>query len=299
MRKLRIYIAGKMRGIKLYNFPAFEKAAEMLRHWGYAVISPAELDGDVGFDPAELPDGFDWNTIPEGFDINDCLRRDVDALTEVDAVYLLPGWEKSSGARMEKAVAEFLGLKVLYAGEGSSSVTRTNPELLTPDPLPKSVPEGCTVREVAKSEGVFADGGPFTSLPPIPVGTPMVWETPPPIPEDSAKRKEYPIQTGLLDYFPHALAAVAHLSYLGNEKHNPGEPLHWSRAKSNDHSDCRGRHCLENDDVEAAWRALAVLQVKLEQPVAVPLRPHDDADYAGALGAKFAATQGKPKGETL
>lgn len=88
----------------------------------------------------------------------------------------------------------------------------------------------------------------------------------------SAQRKEYPITTGVLDYFPDAIAMVAHVSYLGNQKHNPGQPLHWSRGKSTDHEDCILRHTIERDVVEdnvlhaanRAWRALAALQEMLE-----------------------------------
>lgn len=90
----------------------------------------------------------------------------------------------------------------------------------------------------------------------------------------SAERKEHPMATGLLDYFPDALAVVSNVSFKGNQKHNPGEPLGWSRAKSGDHPDCAVRHLVERGYVdadniehmaEAAWRALAELQLHLEQ----------------------------------
>lgn len=89
----------------------------------------------------------------------------------------------------------------------------------------------------------------------------------------SEERKKYPITTGVLDYFPDAITMVAHISYLGNQKHNPGQPLHWSRGKSADHEDCIGRHTIERDTVEdnvlhaanRAWRALASLQEMLEK----------------------------------
>lgn len=91
---------------------------------------------------------------------------------------------------------------------------------------------------------------------------------------DSKERKDTPIYSGVLAYFPLALAAVAQLSKAGNDKHNPGEPLHWSKDKSNDHADCIARHLLElgtvdpDDgflhDVKLAWRALANLQIRLE-----------------------------------
>lgn len=94
------------------------------------------------------------------------------------------------------------------------------------------------------------------------------------LPTDSAERKKVPIQSGCLDYFPSALIEVAKLSYLGNEKHNPGEPLHHARGKSMDHGDALQRHQMERDQidpdtgllhaVEVAWRALAQLQELLE-----------------------------------
>lgn len=83
-------------------------------------------------------------------------------------------------------------------------------------------------------------------------------------PEDSAARKTYPVYSGLLQYFPAALAAVAHHSYEGNEKHNPGLPLHHDRAKSGDEADALVRHLMEGDYVGMAWRALALLQKHCE-----------------------------------
>ena len=97
------------------------------------------------------------------------------------------------------------------------------------------------------------------------------------LPTDSKERKNYPLVTGCLQYFPKALAEIARLSKLGNDKHNPGQPLHWSRDKSNDHLDCIGRHLLEagtmdktwgsenvRHSTQLAWRALANLEIELE-----------------------------------
>lgn len=93
------------------------------------------------------------------------------------------------------------------------------------------------------------------------------------LPNDAAERKALPLATGVLDYFPDALAAVAEVSRKGNDQHNPGEPLHWSKDKSTDHADCLVRHLLErgtfDDDgarhsAKLAWRALALLQVELD-----------------------------------
>lgn len=87
---------------------------------------------------------------------------------------------------------------------------------------------------------------------------------PSPLPTDSDERKRYPLYRGLMAYFPAALAAVAHHSYKGNEKHNPGLPMQHARGKSSDHEDCILRHLMEGDYEGVAWRALALLQEKLE-----------------------------------
>jgi hypothetical protein len=91
---------------------------------------------------------------------------------------------------------------------------------------------------------------------------------------DKKERKETPITTGVIDYFPLAIAAVARVSFVGNQQHNPGQPLHWAREKSTDHADCISRHLIErgtldDDDIrhsaKLAWRALAMLQEELER----------------------------------
>lgn len=91
--------------------------------------------------------------------------------------------------------------------------------------------------------------------------------------KDAKTRKAHPLTTGCLDYFPDALLEVAELSKIGNEQHNPGQPLHWAKEKSNDHADCIGRHLLDrgrrdSDGVrhsaKTAWRALALLQTEID-----------------------------------
>ncbi len=91
---------------------------------------------------------------------------------------------------------------------------------------------------------------------------------------DKQERKGLPVVTGVLDYFPLAIAELARLSKAGNDQHNPGQPLHWARDKSTDHADCAGRHMLERGTVDTdgqlhtaklAWRALALLQLEMEE----------------------------------
>lgn len=101
------------------------------------------------------------------------------------------------------------------------------------------------------------------------------------LPTDSTVRKNMPMVRGLLDYFPAALAAVAEVSRVANEQHNPGEDIHWARGKSTDHPDCIVRHLVDRGkrdtdglrhSAKAAWRALAELQEECEREGAVPGR---------------------------
>ena len=94
-----------------------------------------------------------------------------------------------------------------------------------------------------------------------------------PLPSNSAARKACPIATGFIDYFPDAIAAIAHLSKVGNDQHNPGKPLQWDRSKSGDEADALMRHFLERGTTDSdgirhsakvAWRALAMLQKEIE-----------------------------------
>ena len=97
-------------------------------------------------------------------------------------------------------------------------------------------------------------------------------------PADAKGRKQRPVASGVLDYFPDALIAIAEVSWRGNEQHNPGKPLHWDRSKSTDESDCVLRHflqrgTLDNDGLrhsaKMAWRALALLQKEIEAEQAI------------------------------
>jgi len=93
------------------------------------------------------------------------------------------------------------------------------------------------------------------------------------LPTDPKERKALPVVTGVLDYFPDAIAEVARISKIGNDQHNPGQPLHWAKEKSTDHADCIGRHLTERGTIDTdgarhsaklAWRALANLQIEIE-----------------------------------
>jgi len=96
--------------------------------------------------------------------------------------------------------------------------------------------------------------------------------------EDKHKsRKERPVYSGLLKYFPDALMEVAHCSWLGQQQHNdPNKPLYWDRSKSADELDAHVRHLMDMEDLlekdddgsyhlaKALWRLCAIFQKELE-----------------------------------
>lgn len=89
-------------------------------------------------------------------------------------------------------------------------------------------------------------------------------------------RKHYPIYSGLAKYFPDAMYEASHVSFIGNEQHNPGEPLHWDRDKSTDDLDALARHLIDHARgdkfdtdggrllAKVMWRAGAALQKEIE-----------------------------------
>jgi len=113
---MKIYLAGPMRGIPNFNFPAFFKAALELRANGHEVFNPAEDDvNEYGWDIAYSPTGSMEDIRHLGFSIRDALARDVHYICRhADTLVLLPGWSNSKGALAEKALAEALDLTILY-----------------------------------------------------------------------------------------------------------------------------------------------------------------------------------------
>ena len=90
---------------------------------------------------------------------------------------------------------------------------------------------------------------------------------------NAKERKQHPVFTGVLKYFPDAIMEVAKVSLAGNQQHHPDKPLHWDRAKSTDELDALARHLIDAGSVDTdgqlhsakvAWRALANLQKELE-----------------------------------
>ena len=248
---MKIYTAGPMRNRPRFNREAFDAAALSLRACGHTVFSPSEHDHEL------WPFMYQWSGYLDGdlsrcpeFDEKKVFRWDFARIMESDCVALLNGYEKSVGCTRERTLADWIGTPCYMAVDFSISSDQD-----TWDEIPFAV------------EKVHILSYKFTTAQPTqsPVYSPL--------PSDSGSRKARPLARGFLDYFPAACAEVAHVSYIGNEQHNPGEPLHWAREKSKDHADCIVRHLVERGTVDTdglkhsaklAWRALALLQLECE-----------------------------------
>jgi hypothetical protein len=104
-----VYVAGPMTGLPEFNFPAFHAAAGQLRARGLAVENPAE-------NPA--PSCGSWLAY---------MRMAVQQVSKVDGLILLPGWEKSRGARVEFNLAVGLGLSVMTLDEALAQFVEHHP----------------------------------------------------------------------------------------------------------------------------------------------------------------------------
>jgi hypothetical protein len=113
----KVYVAGPMRGIPEFNFPAFHAAADMLRQIGCTVFNPAAKDNERHGTDISKGNAAGCEEIAakqHGFNLREALGLDLAWIcAEADAVALLPGWQKSKGATAEKATAEALGLLVV------------------------------------------------------------------------------------------------------------------------------------------------------------------------------------------
>ena len=114
---MKIYLAGPMRGIAEFNFPAFYRAQAQLEREGHLVFNPAAKDNErYGTDiSAGNPEGReDIAASQHGFSLREALRLDLAWIcAEADAIALLPGWRNSKGATAEHATAVALGLTVI------------------------------------------------------------------------------------------------------------------------------------------------------------------------------------------
>lgn len=91
---MKVYIAGPMSGLPAFNRHAFFQAEK-------EIIAA----GDIAINPAVLPDG-----LSEA----DYMSISLSMLQCADTIYLLSEWRTSAGARAEYALAEKLGIEILF-----------------------------------------------------------------------------------------------------------------------------------------------------------------------------------------
>lgn len=116
-RVVNIYVAGPMRGIPQFNFPAFNAATARLRAEGHRVFNPAERDNDRHGTDISAGNEAGCEALAakqHGFNLREALHEDLRFIClKADAIALLPGWENSRGARAEHATAVALGLQII------------------------------------------------------------------------------------------------------------------------------------------------------------------------------------------
>lgn len=108
---MKLYIAGPMTGIAQFNYPEFFKVASGLRDLGYTVINPAETNG-----PTVESALADVEANPRSWEYY--MRKDLNSVSQVDGLCVLPGWQNSKGARLEVTVAKALGIPLYIFKDG-------------------------------------------------------------------------------------------------------------------------------------------------------------------------------------
>ena len=163
------------------------------------------------------------------------------------------------------------------------AATQQKGEHVNTDPSKSTQPCGCDeganyFRGDCHIHGKKAAGAPEYPASAVVPTNPVIYS---PFTDDAKTRKGYPMYSGLLKYFPLALAEVAFVSKIGNDQHNPGQPLHWAREKSTDQLDTAIRHItdhaagftLDKDHTyhlaKAIWRLCAELELLKEKERAV------------------------------
>ena len=89
---MKIYIAGKITGDALYK-AKFQAEQDRLERAGNTVLNPAKL--------------------PAGLENSCYIKLCLTMIDEADAVQMLPDWQESGGAKIEKLYAEYCGKQVI------------------------------------------------------------------------------------------------------------------------------------------------------------------------------------------
>lgn len=100
---MRLYIAGKITGLHVDEaFEMFERGEEIVTRCGHRAVNPMT--------EVEQTPGREWI---------DYMRDGIRLLIECDGIFMLSNWGDSPGARLEKLIAEGLGLQIFYANRAA------------------------------------------------------------------------------------------------------------------------------------------------------------------------------------
>lgn len=133
-----LYIAGPMSKRPYHNYPFFDYIRDWLRRQPgvEAVVSPADLNRALHPD-CERREGFAEGTGEKGSGEYrwSVMLDDIGAVLAADAVVMLPEWETSSGAVLERRVAEATGKRILLVLPGTEMGMPQAEWVLLEDPI--------------------------------------------------------------------------------------------------------------------------------------------------------------------
>ena len=115
---MKIYLAGPMRGKPFYNFEEFFRIEQVLITQGHEVVNPARMDVEWLKANMEVDDDWEWDKTPEEefmkicevFTLDECLKRDIEAITHCEAIVLMGDWKRSEGANKELNVSKMINI---------------------------------------------------------------------------------------------------------------------------------------------------------------------------------------------
>ena len=93
---MKCYLSGKITGDPDY-IKKFAMYEAFYKKHGLRVVNPAKKGNDKAWD---------WY-----------MRRDITLLMKCDAIIMLPDWQESKGAKLEKHIAEQLRMLFIYAAD--------------------------------------------------------------------------------------------------------------------------------------------------------------------------------------
>lgn len=99
------FISGPMTGYEDFNYPLFHEVGRQLQELGELFFSPAHHEIGQELEPPEPGDAGSWEYY---------MRRSLKLLLNCDHILMLPGWEESRGARLEKELADVLKMPITY-----------------------------------------------------------------------------------------------------------------------------------------------------------------------------------------